>query len=134
MVRNAEKPAKKKTARRRMTPNVGGFVESIVGCKWSLHVLEQIRAGNNRPGTLARSAPGLTAKVLNERLAKMVRFRILERVAYPEVPPRVEYRFTGFGRRFLTILDGVRQLEADVERGTVVWENDGGDVEPSAST
>lgn len=128
MVRNAEKPAKKNSGRRKTIPDVGGFVESIVGCKWSLHVLEQIRAGNVRPGTLARSAPGLTTKVLNERLAKMVRFRILERVAYPEVPPRVEYRFTEFGRRFLTILDGVRRLESDVQEGKVPWENEPDDA------
>src|SRR5687768_5376041 len=113
MVRIPEKPPKKNVTKRvAAAPDISGFVESIVGCKWSLHVLEQIRAGNNRPGTLVRSAPGLTTKVLNERLTKMVRFRILERFAYPEVPPRVEYRFTEFGRRFLTILDTVRQLEA----------------------
>ncbi|MGQ9922491.1 MAG: winged helix-turn-helix transcriptional regulator [Armatimonadota bacterium] len=92
-------------------PPVARMVEQIVGCKWSLHVLQQIRAGVCRPGALERSAPGLTAKVLNERLSKMLRFGILERVVYPEVPPRVEYRLTDFGWRFAGILDAIEDLQ-----------------------
>jgi len=92
-------------------PTVARMVEEIVGCKWSLHVLQQIRAGVCRPGALERSAPGLTAKVLNERLSKMLRFGILERVVYPEAPPRVEYRLTEFGLRFTRILDAIDELQ-----------------------
>lgn len=93
------------------------MVESIVGCKWSLHVLAQVRAGVNRPGALVRTAEGLTTKVLNERLAKMVRFGIFEKVVYPEVPPRVEYRITEFGSRFLRIIDEVERLERELGAG-----------------
>lgn len=100
-------------------PDVGAMVESIVGCKWSLHVLEQVRRGVNRPGALQRSAAGLTSKVLSERLDKMVRFGILSRKSFPEIPPRVEYHFTAFGARFLTILDEIASLKADAARGTL---------------
>jgi DNA-binding HxlR family transcriptional regulator len=41
----------------------------------------------------------------------MVDFDILERIAFPEVPPRVEYKFTQFGLLFLEVLDKVRELE-----------------------
>lgn len=92
------------------------MVESIVGCKWSLHVLAQIRKGIVRPGALERTAAGLTTKVLNERLSKFVRYGIVRRVAFPEVPPRVEYRFTPFGRRFLKLLDQIEQLQAALAR------------------
>ncbi|MGE3563330.1 MAG: winged helix-turn-helix transcriptional regulator [Phycisphaerales bacterium] len=95
------------------------MIESIVGCKWSLHVLAQIRCGVNRPGALARSADGLTTKVLNERLNKMLRFGILARHAYPEVPPRVEYSLTPFGERFAEILDAVERLKHDAARGHI---------------
>jgi DNA-binding HxlR family transcriptional regulator len=91
------------------------MVESIIGCKWSLHVLDLVKRGIARPGAMSRAVRGLTTKVLNERLAKMCRFGILERVAYPEVPPRVEYRFTDFGRRFLTILDRVEEVQRDLD-------------------
>jgi DNA-binding HxlR family transcriptional regulator len=103
-------------------PDVGAMVESIVGCKWSIHVLEQIRRGVSRPGALARSAPGLTTKVLNQRLAKLVRFGIAERVSYPEVPPRVEYTLSAFGRRFVEVLESVERLKRDVRERRVPWE------------
>lgn len=98
-------------------PDVAGMVESIIGCKWSLHVLAMVRSGVNRPGALTRSAPGLTTKVLNERLSKMLRFGILERHAFAEVPPRVEYTLTHFGERFAQILDEVERLKNDAAAG-----------------
>src|SRR5690554_7268265 len=48
--------------------------------------------------TLFRS--GLTAKVLNERLRKLMRYGVIEREVFAEVPPRVEYWLTDFGQRF----------------------------------
>ncbi len=100
-------------------PDIAGMVESIVGCKWSLHVLEQVRRGVNRPGAMARSAEGLTTKVLSERLGKMLRFGILRKVSYPEVPPRVEYFLTPLGERFTAILDEIERLKRDVARGEI---------------
>lgn len=89
------------------------MVESIVGCKWSLQVLALVRGGINRPGAMQRSVEGLSTKVLNERLNKMLRFGILEKTVYPEVPPRVEYSLTPFGRRFVAVLDAIEQLEKE---------------------
>lgn len=90
------------------------MVEDIVGCKWSLCVLEMVGRGIVRPGEMQRSYRGLTAKVLNERLRKFVRFGILERRAWAEVPPRVEYHLTPFGRRFDRLLDHIRVLEGEI--------------------
>jgi DNA-binding HxlR family transcriptional regulator len=92
------------------------MVESIVGCKWSLTVLRLIDEGVRRPGAMERAVPGLTAKVLNERLRKLVRFTIAERTVYPESPPRVEYRLTPFGQKFIRVLRAIEKL--DVELGS----------------
>ena len=73
------------------------MLEDVLGCKWTLRVLGCIRAGTFRPGAIEARLAGLTTKVLNERLRKLVRFGILQRTAYPEVPPRVEYRLTSLG-------------------------------------
>lgn len=94
--------------------SVGRMVESIVGCKWSLSVLDAVRHGVQRPGEMKRAIPGISTKVLNERLAKMVRFGILEKTLYPEVPPRVEYGLTAFGRKFARILDDIEALEREL--------------------
>ena len=86
-------------------------VGDIIGCKWSIQTLRLIRDGVNRPGAMVRSVDGLTTKVLNERLSKMVRHRILEKISYPEIPPRVEYKFTEFGKGFLNLLDEIDKLQ-----------------------
>lgn len=92
-------------------PSVSGMVEDVLGCKWTLTVLQLVRQGVNRPGAMKRAVDGLTTKVLNERLRKLVRFGILERHAYPEVPPRVEYKLTSFGARIVGILNAIEELE-----------------------
>src|SRR6186713_1153210 len=91
------------------------MVEDIVGCKWSLTVLGLIATGVQRPGAMQRRVPGLTAKVLNERLRKLLRFGIIERQVYAEVPPRVEYRLTAFGRKFDGVLKEIAALDASRE-------------------
>jgi DNA-binding HxlR family transcriptional regulator len=92
-------------------PRVARMVEDVVGCKWSLCVLDLVKRGVQRPGAMQRSYRGLTTKVLNERLKKLTRFGILSRQVFAEVPPRVEYSLTPFGRQFSRLLDDVDALE-----------------------
>ena len=93
------------------------MVEDIVGCKWSLAILGLVRDGVRRPGEMERAVPGLSKKVLNERLRKLQRFGMVAGRAYAEIPPRVEYRLTPFGRKFSGLMDGVEALERELERG-----------------
>jgi DNA-binding HxlR family transcriptional regulator len=97
-------------------PKVSRMVEDIVGCKWSLAVLGAVRGGVCRPGAMEHAIDGLSKKVLNERLAKLVRFGILDKQAYAEMPPRVEYRLTAFGDRFCGLLDGIDALQREIDR------------------
>jgi DNA-binding HxlR family transcriptional regulator len=96
--------------------SVAATIEYIVGCKWSLRILTSIREGVNRPGSITRSIDGLTTKVQGDCLNKMVGFGILERIAYGEIPPRVEYKFTAFGQRFSSILDAIAELQQELDR------------------
>ncbi|MGF1569228.1 MAG: winged helix-turn-helix transcriptional regulator [Nodosilinea sp.] len=95
--------------------SVISIAEDILGCKWSLTVLQLVRQGVCRPGAMERSIEGLTTKVLNERLRKLTNYKILQRHAYPEIPPRVEYCFTDFGLRFMPILDSIEALQSEFE-------------------
>src|SRR5688572_19714884 len=107
---------KKKTATPEAPTAVSRMVEEVVGCKWSVTVLALITSGVSRPGAMQRRVRGLTAKVLNERLKKLLRFGIIERQMFAEVPPRVEYRLTTFGKRFNSVIAQIAALEE--ERGT----------------
>jgi DNA-binding HxlR family transcriptional regulator len=94
-------------------PSSIGMAEDILGCKWSIAVLQLVREGICRPGLMERTIEGLTTKVLNERLRKLTNYKILQRHAYPEIPPRVEYYLTPFGEKFVRILDELARLEAE---------------------
>lgn len=91
------------------------MVESIFGCKWSLTVYQLLASGINRPGMMVRSVEGLTTKVLNECLRKNISYGILERITFNEVPPKVEYKVTEFGLKFIRILDELEKLQNDIE-------------------
>ena len=90
---------------------VAYIVEHTLGCKWMLKILCLIREGVNRPGAMTRAVDGLSTKVLNERLSELLNFGIVNKISYPEIPPRVEYEFTKFGLHFIKILDTIDELE-----------------------
>lgn len=104
----------------RDTVPVAAMVESIVGCKWSVRLLQLCAEGQSRPSALLRACPGLSAKVMNERLHKMLRFGIVDRTVQGDKPPlEVDYALTPLGRRFLRIIDAVRELQDAVDRGAI---------------
>lgn len=99
---------------------VAEMVESIIGCKWSVRLLRLCAEGYSRPSAFLRACPGLSAKVMNERLRKMRRFGILKRrVLGDKTPIEVEYVLTSLGRRFLRIIEEVRRLQEAVDRGEI---------------
>ncbi len=90
------------------------MIETVVGCKWSLTVLDLVKGGIHRPGAMERAVEGLTAKVLNDCLRLLMSYGVLEKKSFPEIPPRVEYRLTSFGRKFRRIFVVLDGLESDL--------------------
>ena len=92
---------------------ITALLEDVLGCKWSWSILRAIHTGTIRPGRIERAIPGLSTKVLNERLRKLVAHGVLERTEFPEVPPHVEYGFTILGKKFLAVLQQIEALERE---------------------
>ena len=101
-------------SRKSVNAQTARMVETIYGCKWSLTVYQLLANYIKRPGEMVRSVEGLSTKVLNECLRKNTQFGILQKVSYPEVPPRVEYRITEFGQKFIRVLDQLDQLQVEI--------------------
>jgi DNA-binding HxlR family transcriptional regulator len=110
------KANEKKILRRAPPRRIGRMVETVVGCKWSLTIVDLVERDIRRPGAMERSVEGLTAKVLNDCLRVLVSYGILEKRSYPEVPPRVEYRFTAFGLKFVEAFKMLDTLEVSLVR------------------
>lgn len=90
------------------------LIEDVLGCRWTVSVLRAVAGGVRRPGALERHIDGISTKVLNDRLRAFTRAGIFERVQFPEIPPRVEYRLTRFGKKFLTLLKEVEKLQREL--------------------
>lgn len=95
---------------------VGMLLEDVIGCRWTVRVLQAVGGGVSRPGAIQRHVEGISAKVLGDRLRHFTRSGLFEREQFPEIPPRVEYRLTGFGRKFLGLLKEVERLQAELDR------------------
>ena len=92
------------------------LLEDVIGCRWTISVLRAVKNGVRRPGALERHIEGISAKVLSDRLKHFLRAGIFERVAFPEIPPRVEYRLTAFGKKFTRLLNEVERLQAELNK------------------
>jgi DNA-binding HxlR family transcriptional regulator len=92
---------------------ITALLEDVLGCKWSWSILRAIHTGTIRPGQIERAIPGLSTKVLNERLKKLVAHGVLDKTEFPELPPHVEYGFTELGKKFLAVLQQIESLERE---------------------
>ena len=100
----------------KLTPRrVDMLLEDVLGCRWTISVLRAVGKGVNRPGALERHIEGISAKVLSDRLKQFNRAGLFERVQFPEIPPRVEYHLTDFGKKFLKLLKEVERLQAEID-------------------
>ena len=62
----------------------------------------------HRPGQLERFIPGISTKVLTERLRRMLVYGLITRTEYPGLPLRVEYHLTPVGEKLASVIEQLR--------------------------
>lgn len=92
-------------------------IAEVMGCKWSLLILDLIAKGINRPGAIERELPGLTATVLHRCLNRMERDGLLVKSVQDGPVLKAEYQFSDQGHSFVALVDQARLLAHDW-RGT----------------
>ena len=76
----------------------------VIGGKWKGVILYHLLGSTRRFNDLRRLLPGVTQRMLTRQLRELEADGIIQRTAYPEVPPRVEYRLSTMGRTLEPIL------------------------------
>lgn len=79
----------------------------LIGSKWKLLILRNLRMRPWRFNELRRDLEGVSQKVLTDSLRAMEDDGIITRTVYPEVPPRVEYALSPLGESMGPILDAM---------------------------
>lgn len=88
-------------------------LEDVIGCKWSVSVLLATGAGVIRPGAMEKYIPGISTKVLSERLRKLTKYGLLTQRRYAESPPRTEYELSEFGQQVVRLIQELRELDEE---------------------
>ncbi len=77
----------------------------IMDGKWKLYILWHLRQKKRRFRELKRRITGITQKMLTQKLRELEQEKIINRKVYAEVPPRVEYSLTPFGKELEPIME-----------------------------
>jgi len=88
-------------------------LEDVVGCKWSAAVVAALHQGVNRPGKLERYIPGISTKVLNERLRRLLDYQLITRHEIDGNMLHVEYRLTPNGVKLASVIEQLKELQSE---------------------
>lgn len=80
---------------------------SLVGGKWKLLIIRNLRMRPWRFNELQRDLEGISQKVLTDSLRQMMDDGLVYRHDYQEMPPRVDYSLTELGGKLLPIMDAL---------------------------
>ena len=89
----------------------------LIGRRWSGAIIRALLAGSTRFGDILSRVPGLSDRLLSERLRELEAAGIVSRVVYPDIPVRIEYRLTEKGRE-------LERIVADIDAWNARWEGD----------
>src|SRR2546429_6999262 len=79
----------------------------LLGKRWTGLILDTLMSGPRRFCELTSTVEGLSDRVLSDRLREMESAGIIERVVYPQIPVRVEYRLTEKGRDLRPVVQSI---------------------------
>lgn len=77
----------------------------MIGGKWKAVVLWYLRKNTKRFAELRHHIPDITEKMLTTQLRELERDGIVKRKVFAQVPPRVEYSLTAYGKTLLPLID-----------------------------
>jgi DNA-binding HxlR family transcriptional regulator len=89
---------------------------NLIGNKWKLLILRDVLSGPKRFGELQRSLEGISQKVLTQNLRSMENDKILTRIVYPEVPPKVEYKLSELGEAMRPVFSAMESWGLDYKK------------------
>lgn len=83
---------------------------SLIGSKWKLLIIRNLRTRPWRFNELQRSLEGVSQKVLTISLKEMINDGLVTRKDYKTNPPKVEYSLTELGLKMMPVVDSIAEF------------------------
>jgi DNA-binding HxlR family transcriptional regulator len=77
----------------------------LLGGRWKARILWKLHNRTMRYGELRRELTGITEKMLAQQLRELERDELIIRTQFPEMPPKVEYALSPFGKTLGPMLE-----------------------------
>lgn len=81
----------------------------LIGRRWSGAILRVLLSGATRFSDVTGAIPGLSDRLLSERLKELEVEGIVTRTVYPQTPVRIEYALTSKGRALGDVVAAISQ-------------------------
>jgi DNA-binding HxlR family transcriptional regulator len=79
----------------------------VLGGKWKLLILWNLKDGTKRFSELKRLIPNITEKMLTQQLRELEKDEIINRNVRSKVPLRVDYAFTDYGKSLIPAIESM---------------------------
>ena len=91
--------------------NLGCPVEAaleVIGSKWKGVILYHLLSETSRFNELRRLIPEVTQRMLTKQLRELEADNLISRKIYAEVPPKVEYSITEYGKTLIPVIHALQ--------------------------
>ena len=97
---------------------------SVIGGRWKPVLVCHLLGGRKRFGELRRLTPNATERMITLQLRELEADGVVARHVFAEVPPRVEYELTEFGRSLDDILTRMQEWGSAFKAKRLAQEED----------
>ncbi|HRJ15018.1 MAG TPA: helix-turn-helix domain-containing protein, partial [Saprospiraceae bacterium] len=80
---------------------------NLIGGKWKPVVIHLVRKDCNRFSLLQRAIPDISKQMLTQQLRELEEDGLIERKIYAEIPPKVEYSISAYGKTLFPVIDAM---------------------------
>ncbi|MFD8500743.1 winged helix-turn-helix transcriptional regulator [Amycolatopsis sp. NPDC059657] len=94
---------------------------TLLNGPWATLIVRELLPGPRRFTELRDALPGISPHTLTSRLRQFETYGIVTRTAYPEIPPRVEYRLTPVGEGLREVLEAMGAWAMTIQEPVSAW-------------